>query len=314
MLPSARASSTRSARTTAGACSATGRRAPSIRRAAASPTAARSPLARDRRSSSSWTEPRCCRGWSRDVGEAESHVHIAGWYFTPEFRMGFDGPTLRDLLAEAASRVDVRVLAWAGAPLPLFHPDRRRGARDARRADARDEDPDAARRARAADALPSREARDGRRPRRVCRRNRSHLVKAGDRLDSSAHPPRSGVGWHDAAFRLEGPDRRRRRRALSPALAGIACDAARACAGRRARGPARADRAELGLRRVAARGSSRSSRATCARYALPSGSIYLESQFLWSPELIEILAAKLREPPHRGLSPRCRAACAAEQR
>jgi phosphatidylserine/phosphatidylglycerophosphate/cardiolipin synthase-like enzyme len=26
--------------------------------------------------------------------------------------------------------------------------------------------------------------------------------------------------------------------------------------------------------------------------------VYLESQFLWSPELIEILAAKLREPPH----------------
>src|SRR4029078_7783016 len=28
------------------------------------------------------------------------------------------------LLAETAARVDVRVLAWAGAPLPLFHPDR----------------------------------------------------------------------------------------------------------------------------------------------------------------------------------------------
>jgi hypothetical protein len=29
------------------------------------------------------------------------------------------------LLAELASRVDVRVLVWAGSPLPLLHPDRK---------------------------------------------------------------------------------------------------------------------------------------------------------------------------------------------
>ena len=39
-------------------------------------------------------------------------------------------------------RVDVRVLAWAGAPLPLFHPDRREVRDDARRADARHAHPD----------------------------------------------------------------------------------------------------------------------------------------------------------------------------
>src|SRR5581483_5773229 len=59
-----------------------------------------------------------------DVSAASSHVHLAGWTFTPSFPMGEGGPTLRGLLAEAATRVDVRVLAWAGAPLPLFHPDR----------------------------------------------------------------------------------------------------------------------------------------------------------------------------------------------
>src|SRR5690242_11818065 len=59
-----------------------------------------------------------------DVRGAESHVHVAGWFFTPGFRLGADAPTLRGLLAEAATRIDVRVLAWAGAPLPLFHPDR----------------------------------------------------------------------------------------------------------------------------------------------------------------------------------------------
>jgi len=59
-----------------------------------------------------------------DVRAAKAHVHVTGWFFTPTFRMGDGGPTLRELLADAAMRVDVRVLAWAGAPLPLFHPDR----------------------------------------------------------------------------------------------------------------------------------------------------------------------------------------------
>src|SRR5262249_61385847 len=49
------------------------------------------------------------------VRSARSHIHLAGWHFDPGFRLEEEGPTLRDLLAEAAGRVDVRVLAWAGA-------------------------------------------------------------------------------------------------------------------------------------------------------------------------------------------------------
>src|SRR5262249_7204218 len=59
------------------------------------------------------------------VRSARTHVHLAGWHFESAFRLEEDGPTLRELLGEAAQRVDVRVLGWAGAPLPLFHPDRR---------------------------------------------------------------------------------------------------------------------------------------------------------------------------------------------
>ncbi|HZC30715.1 MAG TPA: hypothetical protein VE261_04295, partial [Gaiellaceae bacterium] len=51
-------------------------------------------------------------------------MHVARWYFTPGFRLGPNRPTLREALASAAERIEVRVLAWAGAPLPLFHPDR----------------------------------------------------------------------------------------------------------------------------------------------------------------------------------------------
>src|SRR5581483_11721065 len=53
------------------------------------------------------------------IESARSSVWLAGWFFSPGFRLRDGGETLRALLAEAAERVDVRVLAWAGAPLPL---------------------------------------------------------------------------------------------------------------------------------------------------------------------------------------------------
>jgi len=59
------------------------------------------------------------------IEAARSWVWLAGWFFSPDFRLRAErAQTLRELLAEAAERVEVRVLAWAGAPLPLFHPDR----------------------------------------------------------------------------------------------------------------------------------------------------------------------------------------------
>src|SRR5438045_4771576 len=62
-----------------------------------------------------------------ELRRAESHVHIAGWYVSTELGLVRDGErvVLLDLLRELAQRIDVRVLLWAGAPLPLFRPDRR---------------------------------------------------------------------------------------------------------------------------------------------------------------------------------------------
>ena len=70
---------------------------------------------------------RSATGSRAELERARSHVHLAGWYFSPEFALTrFPRPTvLRNLLAEVAERVDVRVLAWAGAALPLFRPSRR---------------------------------------------------------------------------------------------------------------------------------------------------------------------------------------------
>src|SRR5258708_40047445 len=59
--------------------------------------------------------------------KAKSHIHLTGWHFGPDFALLREGPpvVVRNLLGELAERVVVRVLAWAGAPLPLFHPSRR---------------------------------------------------------------------------------------------------------------------------------------------------------------------------------------------
>ena len=139
-----------------------------------------------------------------DVRAARSHVHVAGWFFTPDFRMGEGGPTLKELLVDAAGRCDVRVLAWAGAPLPLFHPDRRevRAMRDE-----------------LTDGTRIQMELDARERPLHCHHEKLVVVDdrvafvggidltsfAGDRLDVSAHPARQGLGWHDTCLRVEGP-------------------------------------------------------------------------------------------------------------
>jgi phosphatidylserine/phosphatidylglycerophosphate/cardiolipin synthase-like enzyme len=233
------------------------------------------------------------------VARAESHVHVAGWHFSPSFRLGPDGPTVRELLADAAERVDVRVLCWAGAPLPFFHPDRRevRAMRDG-----------LVRGTRISMTLDPKE-----RPLH-CHHEKLVLVDdrvafvggidltdlAGDRLDGSEHPPRNGVGWHDAAARLEGPvvadvaehfllrwrelsDERPAAPRLPDALAGVEAQLVRTVP----------ERVYDGLR-----GGEFTILESYLR-ALRSAErlVYIESQFLWSPEIVLVLADKLRNPP-----------------
>jgi phosphatidylserine/phosphatidylglycerophosphate/cardiolipin synthase-like enzyme len=231
-----------------------------------------------------------------DVGAAQSHVHVAGWFFTPAFQMGEGGPTLRGLLADAAGRVDVRVLAWAGAPLPLFHPDR-----DEVRA-MRDELTQGTRIQMQLDA--------NERPVH-CHHEKLVLVDdrvayvggidltsfGGNRLDSTAHERRPGVGWHDACVRLEGPvvadvadhfGLRWRGSLPAPQEPGVAggleAQLVRTVPEHLYDGLPRGEFAILESYLRALRGAERL--------------VYLESQFLWSPELIAVLADKLRNPPH----------------
>jgi len=234
-----------------------------------------------------------------DIAGARSHVWLAGWHFSPELRLGDGGPTLHELLADASRRVEVRVLAWAGAPLPLFHPSRRevREARD-----------QLVRGTRIAYALDDRE-----RPMH-CHHEKLVIVDGelafvggidlsllgGNRLDTPEHPPRGSLGWHDAAARLRGP-----------AVADVADHFAlrwRDVTGEELTPPPRpAPAGELEVQVVRTvpnriypslrRGDFRILESYLRALRSAERLVYLESQFLWSPELTDVLEDKLKNPP-----------------
>jgi phosphatidylserine/phosphatidylglycerophosphate/cardiolipin synthase-like enzyme len=237
---------------------------------------------------------------AHELERAQSHVHIAGWHLSTQLALVRDGErtVLIELLAELAQRVAVRVLLWAGAPLPLFRPSR------------------AEMRA-LADRLAGvgvEVALDAKERPLHCHHEKLVVVDGrvatvggidltafwGDRYDSSAHPYRPGFGWHDAAALLQGP---------------VVGDVAEHFALRWGevtgqsppapppREPAGEEELQLvrtipeRVYRAAPRGQFRIVESYLGAIAAAERLIYLESQFLWSPELIEVLAEKLEQPP-----------------
>jgi phosphatidylserine/phosphatidylglycerophosphate/cardiolipin synthase-like enzyme len=237
---------------------------------------------------------------AEELLRAESHVHIAGWYLSTELALVREEERLLllDLLEELARRVEVRVLLWAGAPLPLFRPSR---------ADVRD----VAKRLRGVGVHVALDAKE--RPLH-CHHEKLAVVDDrvasiggidltsfnGDRYDSSAHPWRPALGWHDASALVRGPVvadvaehfRFRWQEIVGEELPGAAT-------------PADAGKHELQLGqtipekvyRARPHGSFRILESYVRALSSAERLIYLESQFLWSPELVEILVAKLRRPP-----------------
>jgi phosphatidylserine/phosphatidylglycerophosphate/cardiolipin synthase-like enzyme len=233
---------------------------------------------------------------------ARSHVHICSWNLQPEFapvREGRPSP-VRDLLAEAAERVPVRLLVWAGAPLPVFKPTRRmvRAARDRLVSGTRIQC-----------VLDS-----------CTRQLHSHHEKivlvddevafvggidltalAGDRYDTCEHPRKDGIGWHDAGTRLRGP-----------IVRDVAAHFAlrwTATTGRPIALPENVPPAgdttvqlvrtvpENAYPSVLPRGEFSVLEAYTRALRSARRLIYLENQFLWSPEIVHILEDKLRNPP-----------------
>ena len=141
---------------------------------------------------------------ARAIASARSHVHLAGWHFSPDFQLEERGGSLRELLADAAERVDVRLLAWAGAPLPLFHPDRR----DVRHTFER-----------LTGGTRIRHGLDAHERPMHCHHEKLVIIDGdlafvggidlttldGDRYDTRDHPARGSHGWHDATALLRGP-------------------------------------------------------------------------------------------------------------
>jgi len=233
---------------------------------------------------------------------ARSYVHIAGWHITPEFGLtrNEQASRLRDLLGDLADRVDVRVLLWGGSPVPLFTPDR---------SAARETRDELVRGSRVRCALDTHE-----RPMH-CHHEKLVIVDGelafvggidltslgGDRHDSSDHPMRSRLGWHDAASRLSGP-------AVADVARHFACRWCETTGERLAeiRPPVVTGDLELQVVRTVPEkiygflpsGDFRILESYTRALRAAREFVYLESQFLWSPQIVELLARKLRDPPN----------------
>ncbi len=239
----------------------------------------------------------------RAIRGARRHVHIAGWSITPHFPLTRDEPpvVLRELLAETAERVDVRVLMWAGAPPRTFAPDRAT-VRDAAEGLAR--------------GTRVQVARDARSRAVHCHHEKLVIVDdevafvggidltllGGDRYDTSAHPVRGRLGWHDASSRLRGP-------AVADVAGHFAMRWSEVTGAPVPAPPAAAPPAgdvEVQVVRTlperqydaVRHGDFRILEAYVRALRSAEHLVYLESQFLWAPEVVDVLARKLRRPPH----------------
>jgi phosphatidylserine/phosphatidylglycerophosphate/cardiolipin synthase-like enzyme len=237
----------------------------------------------------------------KEIRAAEHSVHIAGWHSSPDFELtrGADAIALRDLLAEVAERIPVRLLLWAGPPLPAFQPTRSMVAR------ARDEF--------VRDSLVQC-ALDKRERTMHCHHEKIVIVDGtlafvggvdftaleGDRHDEPEHPPRKPMGWHDAAIRLRGPAVADVAAHFNSRWSEVASEPLP-----EPLEPARAGDTEVQVLRTVPektygflpKGEFTILDAYLRALRMAERFIYLENQFLWSPEVVDVLADRLQHPP-----------------
>lgn len=234
------------------------------------------------------------------IAAARRTVHVAGWSATASFAMDRSpSRTLERLLSDAGTRgVQMRVLLWNGAPLPLIHPTKA----------------DAAASAAGFNAIAGvRCVRDAREYPADCHHEKLLIVDdevafvggldltdlRSDRWDTRLHPPRTGDGWHDLAVRVTGPvvadlvhhfGQRWGEVAgeslpeVTPAATGeVVAQLVRTIPERVYRFAPKGEFAILGAYLDALRSAQRL--------------IYLENQFLWAVEVVDVLVDRLRQPP-----------------
>ncbi len=235
------------------------------------------------------------------IEHARDYVHVAGWHLAPYFELvrGERPGVLGSLLAEAAERLDVRVLVWAGAPVPAFHPTRKevREGIDTLTRDTR-----------------IRCEVDPREHPFHCHHEKTVVIDggvafvggiditdyAGDRFDTSDHPARRRLGWHDVGSQLRGP-----------AVADVDDHFAlrwRELTGQQLERPAPPPRTgdhtvqvvrtiANGMYDAIPNGEYRILESYVRAISGARSFVYLENQFLWSTEIVRLLAKKLKQPP-----------------
>ncbi len=235
------------------------------------------------------------------ISNARDHVHVTGWHVAPYFELlrGERPGVLGELLAEAAERVNVRVLVWAGAPVPAFHPTRkevREGVEELTR------------------GTRIRCETDPREHPFHCHHEKTVIVDGevafvggidmtdygGDRFDTSDHPARRRLGWHDVGTKVRGPailDVHDHFAMRWRELSGEQLE--------RPPAPAAAGQSTVQVVRTVAEdmyeavpvGEFRILESYVRAIRGAQRFVYLENQFLWAPEIVDLLADKLRRPP-----------------
>ncbi len=238
---------------------------------------------------------------SEAIERARDFVHIAGWHVAPHFELvrGEYPTVIGELLAEAAERIDVRVLVWAGAPVPAFHPTRSEVRRTVQRLTRR---------------TKIRCESDPREHPFHCHHEKIIVIDgqmafvngiditdfAGDRFDVTEHPARRRLGWHDVGSRVRGPAVRdvhdhfalRWRELTGERLEQPAAPP-----------PAGDTRIQIvrtiaeGMYPAVPHGEFRILESYVRSIRQAERFIYLENQFLWAPEIVAHLSDKLRSPP-----------------
>ncbi|MFD9736313.1 phosphatidylserine/phosphatidylglycerophosphate/cardiolipin synthase family protein [Umezawaea sp. NPDC059074] len=239
---------------------------------------------------------------AKAIEGAKSHVHIASWHASPHFKLSREPgePTFSELLTTVADRVPVRLLLWAGPPVPMFEPTRKRVLGNQK-------------------AFTENSAvqcvLDSRERSMHCHHEKIVIIDdeiafvggidftdlEGDRHDSHEHPAERPIGWHDHSSRLEGPvvaDVAEHFRSRWTEVAGQSL-------------PEPVVREPVGTSSVqvvrtvpernydfAPRGEFSILDAYLRALRSAERLVYLENQFFWSPEVAEVLIDKLKNPPN----------------
>jgi phosphatidylserine/phosphatidylglycerophosphate/cardiolipin synthase-like enzyme len=236
------------------------------------------------------------------IRHAQRHVHVCSWHLEPDFDPGPRSATpVKELLGETAERVPVRVLVWGGAPVPVFKP-RRNEVRAAREQLVR--------------GTKIQCELDNCTRLMHCHHEKLVIVDdeiafvggidltslAGDRYDSSEHPHKEQeIGWHDASSLLKGPIVRDVAAHFAlrwEAVRGEALELPTEIASAGDTTVQFVRTVPEGAYRVLPRGEFSILESYTRALRSAQHLVYLENQFLWSPEIVHILETKLRNPPH----------------